>query len=211
MKHVTLRVTTGLLAFVWVGVWGVPTLAHHILGIPHYAYDERYPQAPVIKYAVEAGPYIVELTGYPGNPIPGERAEMHAYLKPKSTGAPYTEPLRVRIVEGTHTSEDLSGVNIFGPEMLEAEGNLFIFHATYPDDGIYTVKLHFEAEGQPVTISFPLTVGQPKSAWAPLVWTAGFMAVVVVVIRAIAIKRRRISKRSEGVSVNRPGLQSGSV
>ncbi len=39
--------------------------AHHIMGIPHYAYDEQYPQTPVLTYRVEAGPYDVKMTGYP--------------------------------------------------------------------------------------------------------------------------------------------------
>jgi hypothetical protein len=48
------------------GVW-----AHHILGIPHYAYDEQYPQTPVLTYRVDAGANELKMTGYPG---PGTRA-----------------------------------------------------------------------------------------------------------------------------------------
>lgn len=193
------RVLCGVLVATFcVASVGIPALAHHILGIPHYAYDESYPQAPVIKYAVEAGPYVVELTGYPGRPVPGERAEMHAYIRPKSGGGkPYDDLVLIRVVEGTHTSEDASGKNIFGPENLRPEGNLYVFHPEYPVDGEYTVKLKFQAEGQPFTISFPLTVGEPKSAWAPLLWTLGFMTMVVVVVRAIAIKRRRRLAREQ--------------
>lgn len=177
----------GLLA-----VLGAPALAHHILGIPHYAYEDDYPQAPVIKYAVEAGPYVVELTGYPGRPVPGERAEMHAYLRSRSgAGGPYLGPVCVRVVDGVHQTEDASGENIYGPETLLPENNFYIFYPTYPNDGIYTVKLAFEAEGQPFTISFPMTVGEPRSAWVPVAWGGGALLFLLVVVRAVAIKRRR--------------------
>lgn len=180
-------------------VLAAPALAHHILGIPHYAYEDSYPQAPVIKYSVEAGPYVVELTGYPGRPVPGERAKMHAYLRSRDgTGGPFQGPVRVRVVEGAHHGEDASGVNIYGPETLLPENVFYVFCPTYPDDGIYTVKLAFEAEGQPFTISFPITVGEPKSAWVPVAWGGGVLLFLLVVVRAVAIKRqRRLSRNVE--------------
>lgn len=186
----------GLLA-----VLAAPALAHHILGIPHYAYEDSYPQAPVIKYSVEAGPYVVELTGYPGRPVPGERAKMHAYLRSRDgTGGPYQGPVCVRVVEGAHHGEDSSGVNIYGPETLLPEDVFYVFCPTYPDDGIYTVKLAFEAEGQPFTISFPMTVGEPESAWVPVAWGGAALFFLLIVVRAIAIKRqRRLSRTAKPV------------
>lgn len=185
-------------------VLAAPALAHHILGIPHYAYEDSYPQAPVIKYSVEAGPYVVELTGYPGRPVPGERAKMHAYLRARDgTDGPYQGPVRVRVVEGAHHGEDSSGVNIYGPETLMPENVFYVFCPTYPDDGIYTVKLAFEAEGQPFTISFPITVGEPISAWVPVAWGGAGLFFLLIVVRAIAIKRRRRLSRTarpEGAS-----------
>ena len=56
-------------------IFGFPMItrvvyAHHIMGIPHYSYDENYPQAPVLKLVEIVGDWKIQLTGYPGQPKP---------------------------------------------------------------------------------------------------------------------------------------------
>ena len=80
--------------------------AHHILGIPHYAYDEQYPQTPVLTYLLEAGPYDVKMTGYPGRPEPGERSSLHIYIYRRDNGALYDKTVTVEVMQDALIGED---------------------------------------------------------------------------------------------------------
>ena len=54
-----------------VSVFAALTLvlhAHHIMGVPHYAYDELYPQTPVLTYKANLQNYRIEMTANPGKP-----------------------------------------------------------------------------------------------------------------------------------------------
>ena len=162
--------------------------AHHIMGIPHYSYDKHYPQAPVITYKVGAGPYILELTGYPGKPIPGELSQMHAYVYKKADKAQVFGGK----IEASVTRDGVAGrKTIFGPVRTRFEEKLHKFSPVYAEAGKYHVRLEMMLEGRPYEIDFPILVGDPGSPMAALIaWLCG-IALLVVVIRAIKIKRER--------------------
>ena len=80
--------------------------AHHILGVPHYSYDEDYPQTPVLSYRVDAGEYDVKMTGYPGKVEPGERCSLHLYIHHKATGRLFDAPVTMTVVRDRMFLED---------------------------------------------------------------------------------------------------------
>lgn len=162
--------------------------AHHILGIPHYAYDESYPQAPVITYAVEAGPYLIKVTGYPGRPAPGELAQVHAYVtRVDDPAAVYAGPIEARLERDGLLGTDV----VWGPSSTRFTENLHKFTPRFGDEGRYRLRLEMELEGQPYEIDFPLVVGEPGSASATLIGWGGAMAFLVVLVRAAKIKLER--------------------
>jgi len=169
----------------------VPVLhAHHILGIPHYAYDESYPQAPVITYRVEAGPYLLNLTGYPGKPIPNELCQMHVYVRRTADeGEVFPGPIQVQI----HRDELLGEELVFGPTETRFTENLHKFSPVYGEEGRYRVRLEMMLEGEPYEIDFPLIVGDPGNPWLPLVGWLGAAALLLVVVRAVKIKMGRLA------------------
>jgi ferredoxin-type protein NapH len=161
--------------------------AHHILGIPHYAYDENYPQAPVLKLKEQVGPWEVQLTGYPGNPQPGERSQVHAYLVDEDTRALYRKPVTIYVRRQWLTGQEL----IHGPVSTELEENVFKFYFTYPEEGQYEIMLAFH-DGEAIsTLRFPMVVGDPGSPWATVGWFGGGLLLFVLVIRAVRIKMAR--------------------
>lgn len=184
----TMKMSSVLFPILGVLVLASGTGAHHIMGIPHYSYDEHYPQAPVITYKVGAGPYILELTGYPGKPIPGELSQMHAYVYKKADKASVFGGR----IEASVTRDGVGGKKtIFGPVQTRYEEKLHKFSPVYAEAGKYHVRLEMMLEGQPYEIDFPIMVGDPDSPVAALVtWLCG-LALLVVVIRAIKIKRER--------------------
>ena len=177
-----------LLPALLVSLTATSALSHHILGIPHYAYDKEWPQAPVLKLVEKVGEWEVTLTGYPGRPKPGVRADVTVYAWDPATGAVYDgavrlEAAQVRALGGQHP--------FFGPEESRRNGTLHKFSVTYPEDGNYEMTLHLTAGGVPSTLRFPLVVGDPPSPWRPLGLGAGGFLLFIVTVRAVRIKRSR--------------------
>lgn len=168
----------------------VPGLAgaHHILGIPHYAYDEQYPQTPVLTYRVDAGAWEVRMTGYPGVPRPGERTSFHVYLRHRESGRLFDGPVTL-----TARRDRLVGSDpvIYGPIAASLEEAVYKFHPAFPEIANYVVRIHFEADGAPWDIDLPIVVGEPGSPWLVLGGVGALLVLFLLVVRALRIKRAR--------------------
>ena len=162
--------------------------AHHILGIPHYAYDEQYPQTPVLTYRVEAGPHEVKMTGYPGKPRPGEQCALHVYIRRLDDGSPFDAGVRLTVMQ-----DHLLGTDpvIYGPVEARLEEAVYKFYPLFADEANYVARLEFEAEGVPWIIDLPMVAGEPGSPWKVLGGTVTGLVLFLVVIRAVRIKRQR--------------------
>jgi hypothetical protein len=162
--------------------------AHHIMGIPHYAYSENYPQAPVITYKMAAGPLILEMTGYPGKPVPEEITQMHAYIYNKlDKNDVFSGPIKAFVMRESFGEREV----IFGPVQTRFEENLHKFSPVYREAGKYVVRMEMEIEGEPYEIDLPIVVGDPSSPLAGLLGWLAALGLLVIVIRAIKIKRTR--------------------
>jgi hypothetical protein len=165
-----------------------PAAAHHILGIPHYAYDEQYPQTPVLTYKVEAGPYDVKMTGYPGIPQPGERVSLHVYIRERRSGMPYDEGVTLTVTRDRWIGADPI---VYGPMQATLEEAVYKFFPELPVEANYTARIAFEGRVEPWSIDLPMVVGEPGSPWAVLGGVAAATAVFLLVMRAVRIKIRR--------------------
>ncbi|MHC4516318.1 MAG: hypothetical protein ACYS5W_21825 [Planctomycetota bacterium] len=162
--------------------------AHHIMGIPHYAYSKNYPQAPVITYKVAAGPYVVEMTGYPGKPVPDELTQMHAYVYNKANKATvFPGPIDAWVWRNNLGEKEV----VFGPVKTRFTEKLHKFSPVYKQPGKYIVRLEMQLEGQPYEIDLPIVVGDPPNALLGLLGWLAAVAFLVIVVRAIKIKRAR--------------------
>lgn len=170
---------------------------HHILGIPHYAYDEAYPQAPVITYRVVAGPYEISVTGYPGRPAPGELTQFHAYVvRADDPTAVRSEPLDVRIER-----DGLFGPRVvWGPEETRFDENLHKCSPVFPEEGNYRIRYDLMLEGQPYEIDFPIAVGDPSHPFTLLAGWGGAFLALIVLVRAAKIKLDRRTRSAGGTA-----------
>jgi hypothetical protein len=166
--------------------------AHHILGIPHYAYDEQYPQTPVLTYRVDAGPWTVKMTGYPGVPQPGERTSLHVYLQHAASGRLFDGPVTLTV-----RRDRLLGTDpvVYGPVTTTIEEAVFKFHPEFAETANYVAHVHFDADGEPWDLELPIVVGEPGSPWLVLGGVAATLIVFLLVVRALRIKRAREDRR----------------
>jgi hypothetical protein len=182
-------------AFVAFATFGAAprAFAHHILGIPHYAYDERYPQTPVLTYRMEAGPREVKMTGYPGVPVPGERWSLHVYVRDRDTGTPFDGGVTATVMRDRWLREDPI---VYGPRTAALEEAVYKFYPEFDAEGDYLVRFTFEADGTPWTVDLPVVAGEPGSPGAVLVAVMAAMLIFLIVIRAVRIKVRRHAARA---------------
>ena len=182
------RIRIGVLTILSMLVLSRAPQAHHIMGIPHYAYSEDYPQAPVITYKVAAGPYILQLTGYPGRPIPHELTQMNAYIYNKANKADvFPGPLQAMVYQESMGKREV----VFGPVPARFEEKMHKFSPIYGDAGKYIVRMEMQIEGQPYQVDMPILVGDPASPLMQLLtWVASIFGLLIV-LRAIKIKRAR--------------------
>ena len=169
-----------------------PVFAHHIMGIPHYAYDANYPQAPVIKLIEEVDDWEVQLTGYPGRPTPGVRTEVHVYVLNKKTGEPRLEPMTLEAfkIEAFGAKQ-----SIYGPAQGRPDDNIHKYYPTYPSNGNYELLLSVDGKGEEAAaLYFTLSVGEPPSPWKFLGFFGGGLLLFIIVIRAVRIKMNRRKK-----------------
>lgn len=161
--------------------------AHHILGTPHYAYDEQYPQTPVLTYRVAAGRYDVRMTGYPGNPKPGEQWALNVYIVDEA-GELFDDKVKVTVAHKPMFGE---GDVIYGPMEARLEEAVYKFYPRFDAEGNFQVELSFQGDDEEWVIALPVVIGTPRSAASILaIGGVGFL-VLFVVGRAILIKVRR--------------------
>lgn len=165
-----------------------PAYAHHILGLPHYSYKENYPQVPTLEYPATTGPYDVLLTSYPGKPTPAEPANLAFYIKHRATGVPYDKPITVRAVQTYTFGRNREVVPATVVQPFEQPQKLTV---TFPQAGEYVVELTMDVEGQPELVPFMMVAGEPSATVSVVVAIVLSLAVFVIAVRAIKIKRSR--------------------
>ncbi|MBI2384813.1 MAG: 4Fe-4S binding protein [Elusimicrobia bacterium] len=171
-----------------------PARAHHIIGLPHYAYDKSFPQAPVLRLREKLGPYEVVLTGYPGNPKAGEKSELHVYVNDPATNTPYEKQV---LLEAYRMKAFGFQEKIADAREGLVEMGLHKFHVVYPLEANYEVVLVLPGLDGSSTLRFPLVVGEPGSPWRDLALFGGGFLALIVVVRAVKIKRARAALREK--------------
>lgn len=180
-------VATALVLNLSLSAWG-----HHILGTPHYAYDEEYPQTPTLTYGAELGAYKVDMTCFPGKPKPGDNTSLHFYIKHLETGIAFNETVTLTVIKDHLLGDDPI---VYGPVKGELEESMFKFFPRFEDEANYIVRLEYFADGAPWILDLPMVCGEPGSPWTLLGIMGGGFFVFFIVIRAIRIKRTRLQKK----------------
>ena len=165
------------------------TQAHHIRGIPHYSYQDHYPETPVYEVDQVVDAYDVTFTYYE---IPGQMAlDLAMYIRdtlPEPT--PYEGPVNF-LVWGRH--EDPDQTHPF--TAFRNATNVYKVGWVYEDVGAYYVRIVFSDDQGEHRAVFDLSVGESSRTWTYL---GGSVALVVMAAAATGIirKKRRRSPRT---------------
>lgn len=187
-------------------------VAHHILGIPHYSYDERYPQVPILTYRVVAGTHDFEMTGYPGRPRPGEQSFLNVYIRDTERGVAFDGTVQLEVRRDRLLGDDPV---VYGPVEAQLDESVYKFYPRFADEANYNVRIQWQVDGVPWIVDLPMVVGQPGSPWAVVAGVVGGLAAFLVVIRALRIKLQRKAARAprpravRGTAVTYTGVHTG--
>lgn len=167
-----------------LGALATALSAHHIIGIPHYAYDENYPQLPFVEIVATSGPWDIRMTYLPGIIEPNQRIRFKLYAVHRETREPLREDLvgQVRKVRFGQAPEPVAPAFPIrvgkGPE-----GNDYKFFHEFPSYDEYQVLVRFEfPDGGVEEIPFPVTVGTTDDT--PVL--AG--AVILILLAAVIVR-----------------------
>jgi hypothetical protein len=156
MKRSRSILAAALLALVAGAAW-----SHHIIGIPHYAYDENYPQLPFVEIVATSGPWDIRMSYMPGIIEPGQRVRFKLYAVHRETREPLRKDLvgQVRRLRFGGSPEPVAPAFPIrvgkGPE-----GNDYKFFHEFPSYDAFEVLVRFEfPDGAVEEIPFPVTVG----------------------------------------------------
>jgi hypothetical protein len=164
--------------------------AHHQLGLPHYLYNEEYPQIPTMVIDAEAEGHDVTFSIYPGNPQPGDIVRVSAYIKHAMTGIVYAKPITLSV----STVKFLRGEKFFDdPKPVPSEYNEYKASYRFEDPEKYLVNVTFEPRpGFFETIPFPVVIGKTQFSVVPIVAGVIFVGAFV----AVGITKKRGHGRS---------------
>ena len=166
--------------------------SHHILGTPHYAYDEEYPQTPILTYGAELGAYKVNMTCYPGKPKPGDNTSLHFYIKHAESEIAFNDTVTLTVFKDSLFGDDEV---VYGPMNAELEEAMFKFFPRFEEEANYTLRLEYFADGAPWILDLPMVCGEPGSPWTVVGGFLGTFVLFMIIIRAIRIKRARLNTK----------------
>lgn len=175
--------TTAACLLVMSSLWAAPSArAHHIRGIPHYSYQDHYPETPVYEIEQPVDGYLVTFTYYE---IPGSMAlDLAMYIRDTLNDAPYDGPVTFWVF-GRH--EDPARTHPF--TAYRNPTNIYKVGWVYEEAGSYYVRIVFDDESGEHRGVFELTVGDSSAGFAYLAIALG-LVIGFAVIAGVARKKR---------------------
>lgn len=165
---------------------GAVAEAGHVFGLGNYKFDQSALR-PQLRLEARVDDWHFEVSGYPGNPRPGEVVDFRVTVK-DARGEPVGGG-----VECTVHRVSLLGTRRRVVEWRPGESGGDRFRVALPDDAEYEVTFAVR-EGATLSsaLSFPLVVGKPGSPWTILGGFGGGLALFVAgVVIAGRVRGRR--------------------
>jgi len=159
--------------------------AHHIRGIPHYSYQDNYPQAPVFEEFRDTGPWALQFTYWK---IPSQKAlDLALYVKRAATDAPYEGGVTLQVFK---EGEDETSEKNHPFTAYANPRNIYKVGWVYEESGLYNVRVIMGEGAEKITEHFTIQVGTiPLNYW----YLGGTVIGVIALMAAVAILKKRIN------------------
>ena len=156
---------------------------HHIRGIPHYSYNENYPQSPLFEELRESGDWSLQFTFWE---IPAKKAlDLAFYAKSIASGEPYTNAVTFQVFS---QGEDLAQKKHPFAATINPR-NVYKVGWVYEDAGLYIARVTLGEGARAVSEDFLFQVGEPP----PNYWfMGGCLGAVLVLVVSVALLKRRM-------------------
>ncbi len=161
--------------------------AHHIKGIPHYAYTESYPQAPAFEELRRAGPFELRFTFFT---LPGTKnADFALYIKDTRGGKPYAGEVTMTVyAEGESPAPD------HWVRAYRNKNNIYKVGWVYETSGVYYVRVRFASGADAADQTFRIEVGESEANY----WLLGTVALgVMALITVVAVLNRGKTRKGK--------------
>lgn len=179
-------------AFIALVALGAVAEAGHVLGLGHYRYD---PDAlrPQLRISERVDDWQFDVSGYPGNPEPGEVIDFRVTINDARGDGPVSGR-----VEWTIHRVSVLGTRQRVVEWQSGESSGDRFRISLPDDAEYEVTFALREDAtHSSALSFPFVVGKPGSPWTILGGFGGGLALFVVGVVIVGRVRDRRALAAE--------------
>lgn len=189
MDERAVRPRSKVVALAVLLLFPAPAFAAHVLGLGNYEYEPGAVR-PSLRLAESVDGWRIEVTGFPGDPAPGEEVTFLVNMTHASSGR-----IHIGAVECT-----IDRVNLVGQRrrIVDADRAEFIgvghrFTVALPEDSEYVVRFAFrDPETGISSLSIPIVVGRPGSPMAILAGFGGGIGLFIITVACIGVRRRRI-------------------
>lgn len=174
-------------AFIAVIIMAVafPVRAHHIRGIPHYTYQDHYPETPVYEVTQTVNDYDVTFTYYK---IPAQNAyDLAIYIRDVDSSKVFDGAVIFKVF-GKH--EDPAKSHPFSA--YRNPTNVYKVGWVYEDDGHYYVRVSFDDGLKQSNLVFDLIIGGSNPVWTYL---GGSIAIFLIFAIVVAVLKKKTAKK----------------
>jgi hypothetical protein len=163
--------------------------AHHVLGRPAYSLNEDSNTPPGMSVEIRIGDFFVTYMVFPAFPRADQPGRINLYATRVDNGATFDG-------EVSFSARDNRW---FGEAESELLGRQKIDDAVYRQGflfkrkGSYIIRAHFDYDGEPYDVVFPLQVGQ-TSPIGPVGSTVALLLLILLGVNVFQRKRLQRSK-----------------
>ncbi|MGF1862968.1 hypothetical protein C9J48_04870 [Photobacterium profundum] len=189
-----LKHTVNLLFCCYLLMLSIPSYSHHVLGRPSYSLNEDSNTPPSMAVETQIGNYFITYMVFPAFPKPNEPGRVNLYATRIDNGQTLNTSITFSVRDdrwfGSKEPNETIGLQ-------EIDDGVYRQGFLFKKAGDYVIRAHFEADGEPYEIDFPLQVGSGNSV-GPIGAAIGFLIFFLICINIVQRKRIARSKIQQG-------------
>ena len=162
---------------------------HHVLGRPAYSLSEDSTTPPSMQAEVYVGDFFITYMIFPAFPKPNQQGRVNLYINHLESGEVYEGKVTFS-VRKNHWFADKE-VTLLGSQALD--DGVYRQSFVFQENGDYIISTQFEADDEPYTVEFPLTLGQ-TSVFGPLGAAVTFLVLALILVNVFYRRKLQRSK-----------------